>query len=410
VENNAIMVAARYIEQATVLANNMDGANAMLLLNKGDAILQEINQKRPEVIELKACSWETKAHIYKHTGREDKSVEALKMAIDLRRSCVFENKFAQNQSYIAMATSYFLIKDIKKAVACADKALDLLISNGSSHTKHDLYSLFQIYRADADYRKTKRALLAIRAKYAPNGPVPAKVMVDVCQTLSMIAFECEHDVNKANLELTRAWGFAAEVSNEDDDPNNALMLIEIYKNAKVIFTSEEEEYWAWDARCMEVFGVMIDRGQENLEIASTFVISSLKWLIQKSKSNVYATSDRLLRCLAVIEKDPAAKAQLPFTQWIAGVALNNTDKTREGARKSIRLIKTALRALKTDDSDIGRYACFIGSGVIANYYFQREEYDLAADWYRETIKPPADKNSKFYKETSEKIAECERRM
>jgi hypothetical protein len=235
-------------------------------------------------------------------------------------------------------------------------------------------------------------------------------MIDVCQSLSLIAYQCEHDVNKANLELTRAWGLAAEASNAGDAPYFTMSLLKIFETAKTFFQKDQEEHWTWNRRCLDELGKIIDRGQDSLEVAYEFVFSSINLVVFRSEINGYSTSDRLLLCLAVMEKDSASKKQTAFTQWIAGYVLSQTAKSREDARKSIRLIKTALRAIKAEDSLLANYVYFLGSGVIAKYHFQREEYDLAADWYREILKDAMNKDAIYYKETSAKLEECLKRM
>jgi hypothetical protein len=85
--------------------------------------------------------------------------------------------------------------------------------------------------------------------------------------------------------------------------------------------------------------------------------------------------------------------------------------TREIERNGFRLIKASVQALE-DTIEVAAYA--IGQGYIADYHFQKGEYELAKGSYRSAIKNLKTASNcvreKFMNHYQRRLKECSQRL
>jgi hypothetical protein len=104
------------------------------------------------------------------------------------------------------------------------------------------------------------------------------------------------------------------------------------------------------------------------------------------------------------------EAIIAHAQWLAGCALA---AARGKSGKVVRLLKKALKVFQKNVRDTDNvFLAAVAQSIIAESHFDKEEYGLAAMWYRSAksiMISLVGENHGCCKRCTEKLAECEKR-
>ncbi|MDR1641482.1 MAG: hypothetical protein LBT59_17455 [Clostridiales bacterium] len=229
-----------------------------------------------------------------------------------------------------------------------------------------------------------------------------------------ILFELEGYMDVENL-LARCCLDKGEiywsVCEELDEFN--LNLETTYKVAKTVLTyceAESDIYLTWTERIVWICGLIIDNEEHvSFDVVRDYVVCNIVFFVNNLSFDKSVTVERALRCADLMKKLSQDNIEIAMAQWLAGCAMLCIGKT-ENKRKAVRLIMGACRvvASKREMSFVA-----VGEGYVADYHFQRGEYELAEKWYKDAVKhmkTSAVNYSRYIALYSDRIAECQNRM
>jgi tetratricopeptide (TPR) repeat protein len=373
-------MAATCIAEALRFVYQMDFEKAISSFDEAWNILKDTDDE--DAIKLRATIFDGKALACMTSGRIEESTQLYKKSIEIRSVLQFDSQEDENASNIALARALMCVGRPEEAYAIADKALDVSCYQDDMKAAMHLYTLSQVYQFEYvnNYKKVKEVLLKARTLLLPRASDAVACVLDIQHSLALIEHEYEHDVDKALFELEKAWKLVEKIGIDNCLAQPAAE-IGIYA-ANLCDESRQDEYYKWRYRYNEVFGRHIEKGDAGHVVIFDYIKSNTYTHISGAPFSDAVTVKRALLCLDFMESHSRDEMDIAYAQWFAGSVLAEKDKSREAARKSVRLVKKALRVLKAIDEDTARSMTAVGEECIADYHFSREEYDLAAEWYR----------------------------
>jgi tetratricopeptide (TPR) repeat protein len=386
VENDGAVKAKAIIDRALDFVSSGQLEKGFVELNKAEAFLDKLEDS-VQVLELKANCCEARATAYKVVGSDTEASRLYRKAVDIRVGLEFEDKESQDKSYSLIAMALVVLGDVDGAAVYADKILDSYNYEDGPNVAMRFFSIGQVYigKMDKYYKKAKKAFFISRSLYVPHLSIETVHMLfEIQKAFADIAHNCEHDDSKARQELERAWGYAEKVGigNCKQETLNDIAL-----NAMGYSDIDYDTYILWSHRLLQLFGQAIDKGVNcDYSVIRQFVLINVGVLMATPSIDESLTIERALKCAELMKSATNNIEDIALAQWLAGTALAKLGTTREEARKAIRLIKLALQNLKNSSTEINLNAIALGEGYIADYHFQKKEYDLAEEWYQKAKK------------------------
>ncbi|MDR1643272.1 MAG: hypothetical protein LBT59_26555 [Clostridiales bacterium] len=421
-EENQILKAKTYLDEADVLMSRRKPDEALPLYNKAEAILNGLVD-RDAVLKLKVNCFESKAGAYKIYGMEADCKRSLKKAVQIRRDLVFDSKKEWNESNASIAMDLSIIGENEKALAYADKAIGSCCDGEGRISATHLFSLAQVYRKDMDrnYLKVKKLLIAALLgrkykDYLPN----VNYQLTLYYLLAEIMHSYEHNDEEAMFILTNAWDVIQEMGIEDCAPKEAAQIAICAKDICALtldakLTEDHAEY-TWLHRIGEVFGRHIDKGNTEYYVVKSYVELYAVDYSFTLKFGAPVTIERVVKCAELMKSLTADPSDNGNALWLEGCVLLKLGKTRESEAKGIRRIKSSIRLLKKVTTRESVNMIPVGEGLVADFHFKREEYDVAAEWYQAAIKDlatatcdpeiKADKDKRY----ADRLKECQKHI
>ncbi|MDR2749939.1 MAG: hypothetical protein LBC41_04690 [Clostridiales bacterium] len=403
------------LNQAMSLANKQEFDKSMATFDKADELLKDLDVGDYGT-EVKAMLLEGRSSALRELGKEEESLQLCLKAVAVRRTVKIDNKFRQNTSDLALATVLVRLGRIEEAVAVADGCLDVSgYSNDFQAAVHLAELATIVYSADLpnNYNKTKKRLQKARTLLLPHASNAGDYLLDIQHTLGKIAYEYEQNKNSALFELEKGWSLVEKLGIVNFAYQRVLHIA-VYASDVADASNQKADYWKWRKRYNEVFGVHISKGDADFDMFKNYLDSNMNSFLGLSELDDSVTIERVLLSVIFMRNSTDKYIDYAHAQWFAGCVLAEKDKSREGTRKSIRLIKSALQAIKEEKGEVPKGMAAVGKGYIASYHFNREEYDLAAEWYQDAKKDLQTTNSTIRarneKRFADSLAECLKRM
>jgi tetratricopeptide (TPR) repeat protein len=400
------------VQEGLTLASVLDNEHAIAKFDKAEELMKRVNED--DAKEFKIICMEGKALALKNCGRNEESNKLYKETVDIRSAMKHDDVELHNASQISLALTLLRLEEFDKAFAIADEFIDMPCYGDEIETAVQLITVAKIYENDLDknYKKERKMLLRARKLMVPHVREFPEDLLDIQYMLANIEEQCEHSNKKAMFELEKAWKIIINVGIEN------ISLVYAWKIPNYGTALEEdvntEEFWLWRLRYAHVTGIAIDTDEAEPIAIHNFLELFLNLYLTQRDINKEVTVERALKCIKIAKSLSMDELEIAKAQCLAGCLLAEIGKTKETARKSARLIKTALREVKKSKEDFVPCMIAIGEGCIANYHFLCEDYALAANWYAaglEGIKKcnpliKLNHGARF----SERLAECRKHM
>ncbi|MDR1641801.1 MAG: hypothetical protein LBT59_19080 [Clostridiales bacterium] len=381
-EDNVIKMANDMIEEARFLTLAEEKEKAIQEYDKAAEVLKDLADSK-DVLEVKARCYKGKASLLKDSGRVEESKQFFKKAVNALIGIKFENKAKQNSVNLDLALSLAELGNIDKAAVYADKVLNGMNSKGYAEgVVIESVAQVYMYRMDKYYKKAKKALMQARSCFETNlSKETVTRLLDIQRILAVIERDFEKNDAQTVLELDKAWEYVEKVGIESLSQDMIVILLVGATN----ICHDKACGETWDLRALEHFGKYIEQGNFKAYGMSLYFRTNISWLITKSTLNEFLTVERALKYLDLMNSMTQNPLDIAKAQWLAGCALINLG-TLKDTRRAIRLIKTAIKILKTTKEEINLLLVAIGEGYIADYHLACGEYDLAERWYQAALK------------------------
>jgi tetratricopeptide (TPR) repeat protein len=233
--------------------------------------------------------------------------------------------------------------------------------------------------------------------------------------LMLRKLEANEEVQKLIAECVLEKNELCWTAAEENDLIDSNLEV-MFRTAEVSikYCEDSHEKLTWAKRIIGVCGAIIDNSEHiSCEVAGTYLAINLAFFINGLSFDKSVTVERALRCADLMNKLSQDNLEIALAQWMAGCAVLCIGKT-ENKRKAVRLLMGACRDIKQGAGKFEMDFVAVGEGYIADYHFQREEYELAEQWYQvalEHMKTHDDKPYCWYFSLfSDRIEDCQNRM
>ncbi|MDR2749564.1 MAG: hypothetical protein LBC41_02785 [Clostridiales bacterium] len=407
-EDNAIGLADNYIAQGNAFLVARKYEEALQELNKAQAILDALDDNE-EVIEFRARCYESKSSALVVLNRLQESLPLLEKSVSIRSSRVYKVKRKQIEVFAILTWSLYCLGKYAEAIKYANKFMDSYdIEEEIDDAGASCSFVGKVLMCDAgrNLEKAKKAFLMAQTVFMKAMPSPSITEILVVQSaLAVIYSQYEHDSSKAHLALEQAWRLAEKAGLENC---YFEQISEIVSTGMSVCSTFPKGYQLWFHRLRELWGLSIDQGY--LKIVPFYVVNNVELFLETAQLDDSVTLERVTKCVEYMSS-LTNRPTNTLTQWLAGCAFFNLGTTREIERNGFRLIKASVQALE-DTIEVAAYA--IGQGYIADYHFQKGEYELAKGSYRSAIKNLKTASNcvreKFMNHYQRRLKECSQRL
>ncbi|MDR1643271.1 MAG: hypothetical protein LBT59_26550 [Clostridiales bacterium] len=402
-----------HVENAGEFLLDHEFADSLIEIDKAEAMLAKFGDQQ-EALALKVACLDFRAIIYKEFDRMEESAKLSTEAVAIRAKLEYEDKMEQNDNYAKMAFALAELGQIDKAMEYADKVEDLYTFEMGLEGATSLQQLGEMYfrLPEQYYKKAKAAFIKSRNIYRLHLPECSQSIFQIQFRLAIIAHDYDHDDSQVNAECLKAWLLAESIGIENCD---LPALEKIVVAAARLLGKEHKEFKNWRNRTLVVIGRNIDLGDAAYELVKYYVDGNVNHLVDNLLLNTSVTKQRVSRCVTITKNSCKEEKEYAVAQWLAGAALAHIGSGSEEDEKSVGLLKSAIKTLKTTENNELHSALIpVGEGYIGAYYFVKGEYQFSRKWYRRAMKHMLDCNVKnrddHLKIFSDALVECARRI
>ncbi|MDR1641485.1 MAG: tetratricopeptide repeat protein [Clostridiales bacterium] len=400
----SLEMANDHIDIAARLREERKFVEVLAELETAERILDELDDS-VEVLELRAGCYGRKASTYQDLGREKEAFQMYEKIIKIRSALKHEDQDMQNDSDADLALAYKHKGDIEKAKEYAALVVDTFDSAEGYDAGIRLYLMADILSTDMDnnYKKIKRALTLARTQLDEDD----WVIFDIHRDLAEIALKYEHDDYTFNRECNKGWEWGKAAGFVNTEP---MSMMSLARTAKKHFAENIDRCMLWTQREVEACGVIVDKDELiNADMVIDYVFCNITLFAGTLRLDKSVTIERVSKSLDLLKDEGREKGEVAMAQWLAGCATLCIGKA-EKKRKAIRLIMDACRVFQERDVKGETGLVTIGEGYIADYHFQRKEYELAEQWYQAAMKSMMADRKDLYtlygRRYSDRIAKC----
>ncbi|MDR2749562.1 MAG: hypothetical protein LBC41_02775 [Clostridiales bacterium] len=207
------------------------------------------------------------------------------------------------------------------------------------------------------------------------------------------------------------WSYA---ESEERIKSNLQLMYNVVSNTLKYCDFESDMHMTWAKRVAEVCGAIID-SQEHVpgEVLSDYLGRNVMIFLQRFSLDESITIERTSRCVDLMKNLTQDKAANVLAQWLAGCAVLCLGKAEDKGRAARRVLD-ACRDMKQSGEKSLLAFVGLGMGCVADYHYEREEYELAEQRYQVALKYMDMVSEVMYQIHgifySEKIEECKKRM